>query len=598
MMRLKNFTDNKIKGQKAAGAAWRKEIPGFLLVAAAFVLTGFLCPLVFSLNDDAMMRSILSGSYTGTPDGHAVYMKYPLTGILSLLYRVSRAVPWFTLFFAGSMAVCVFIILKLTGKNIRSRLLRTAGILLAAELIVLLLWRHYVVMHYTIAAALIGGTAVLLMAEGGSEKSLSKSGTAGSLCLLYLCYMVRSQVFFLTLPFLLAAAAWDVFQVPVWKTIKNKLCAWARYAGIFLAGFLLLAGINRLMYGSDAWQHYLAYNEARTQLYDYTVILPYEKYEDIYKEAGITKEQYRLLEEYGTVLDQELDARALDMLARKTEEIHAWNNPWKELFKDRFQEYYYRSLHGNDFPYNAVVLFLYVAAAAGCLLSKQWCRLGLLVLTGLGRSCIWLYLMMQGRYPERVTVSLYLIETLLLAGICLQFLGGYAAGRHKEKEKFLWKTGYTAGLLGAAALALLPCVWTEVQKGISRAEAQQQCQEEWEPLKEYMLEREDSFFYVDVYSVVVVSGMQYEAAGYENYMLLGGWMTRHALQQDKQDSTGYASAAEALARGENIYLVTAHDRYPQWIEEYLRSLGYDTKFRLYEETGGYHIYTALQEQTQ
>lgn len=597
MMRLKNFTDKRIKGQKAAGAAWRKEIPGFLLVAAAFVLTGFFCPLVFGFNDDAMMRSILSGSYTGVPDGHAVYMKYPLTGILSLLYRVSRAVPWFTLFFAGSMAVCVYIILKLTGKSIRSRLLRAAGVLLAAELIVLLLWRHYVVMHYTIEAALIGGTAVLLMAEGSSEKGLSKSRAAGSLCLLYLCYMVRSQVFFLTLPFLLAAAAWEIFREPVWKTMKGRLRAWGIYAGILITGLFLLSGINRLMYGSGPWKEYQAYNEARTRLYDFTGILPYDKYQEVYEEAGITGQQYELLQEYGTVLDQELDAGALNKLAGAAEEIYAGQNSGKELLKEKFIEYYYRTLH-QDFPYNAAVIFLYAAAAAGCLLSKQWCRLGLLVLTGLGRSCIWLYLMMQGRYPERVTVSLYLIEILLLAGICLQFLGRYAAGRRKEKGKLLWKTEYTAGLLGAAALALLPCVWAEVQKGVSRAEAQQQCQEEWEPLKEYMLEREDSFFYVDVYSAVAVSGMQYEAAGYENYMLLGGWMTRYALQQDKQESTGYASAAEALARGEKIYLVMARDRTPQWIEEYLRTLGYDTKFRLYEEAGGYHIYTALQKQTQ
>lgn len=597
MMRLKNFTDKRIKGQKAAGAAWRKEFPGFLLVAAAFVLAGFLCPLVFGFNDDAMMRSIVSGSYTGTPDGHAVYMKYPLTGILSALYRISRAVPWFTLFFAGSMAVCVYIILKLTGKNIRRRLPRIAGMLLAAELIVLLLWRHYVVMHYTIAAALIGGTAVLLMAEGSGENGFSKSRAAGSLCLLYLCYMVRSQVFFLTLPFLLAAAAWEIFREPVWRSMKGRLRAWGVYAGILVTGLFLLAGINRLMYGSGPWKEYQAYNEARTRLYDFTGILPYDKYKEVYEEAGITRQQYELLQEYGTVLDQELDARALNMLAGAAENIYAGQNPGKELLKEKFIEYYYRTLH-QDFPYNAAVIFLYAAAAAGCLLSKQWCRLGLLLLTGLGRSSIWLYLMMQGRYPERVTVSLYLIETLLLAGICLQFLGRYAAGRHKEKGKFFWKTGYTAGFVGAAALALLPCVWAEVQKGVSQAEAQQRCQKEWEPLKEYMLEREDSFFYVDVYSAVAVSGMQYEAAEYENYMLLGGWMTRYALQTDKQASTGYASAAEALARGENIYLVMAPDRSPRWIEEYLNSLGYDTKFSLYEEAGGYHIYTALQKQTQ
>jgi len=66
---------------------------------------------VFYLNDDVTMRSIMSGAYTGTPDAHAVYMKYPLTYLLSLCYRLTDVVPWLEIFFYACTALCGWTIL-------------------------------------------------------------------------------------------------------------------------------------------------------------------------------------------------------------------------------------------------------------------------------------------------------------------------------------------------------------------------------------------------------------------------------------------------------------------------------------------------------
>ena len=89
---------------KAAGRKW-------LCIGTLFIVTVVLIILstpVFYLNDDVTMRSILSGAYTGTPDGHAVYMQYPLSGVLAILYRVVGFIPWMELFFVGTVLTGMF----------------------------------------------------------------------------------------------------------------------------------------------------------------------------------------------------------------------------------------------------------------------------------------------------------------------------------------------------------------------------------------------------------------------------------------------------------------------------------------------------------
>ena len=64
------------------------------------------------------MRDILSGAYAGVPDGHAVYMKYPLTGMLSLLYRLTGKIPWFSAFLAGCFLLSASLVIgELVGRT-------------------------------------------------------------------------------------------------------------------------------------------------------------------------------------------------------------------------------------------------------------------------------------------------------------------------------------------------------------------------------------------------------------------------------------------------------------------------------------------------
>lgn len=576
MMWLKNSTD---KG---------KAVLGFAIIAALPGILGLWFPLVYGFNDDTMLRSILSGSYTGTPDGHAVYMRYPLTGLLSLLYRISDRVPWLTLFFSGCMAICVYLIVRLTVQKIRSKGNRILCFILLSLVLALLLLRYYVLMHYTVVAALLAGTALFVLLAGGKEGFQDRSRKIGSLLLLFLSYMIRSQVFFLAMPFLFVGVLWVFLQDGGVDGRRKCLGSGGRYAAVLVAGILLFAGWNEIMYSSAEWQKYEKYNDARTQLYDYAGILPYEAFSGVYEEIGFSEIEYKALDKYETLLLDEIDAKQLEELAQKTEKIKQEQTSFRDQFTKKLQEYYYRTLHEQDFPQNGILILLYIAVVLLCIWAKKYWGLLLLVCMTGGRSIIWLYLMLKGRYPERVTTSLYLIEGLLLAGFCLYLLESRQEVPSVHNKS--WKRWCTPVSMIVGILLCIQPLYQEAAEVYRLASEQEQSQQEWEELLAYMNRSEESFFYVDLYSVVSVSGRQYEANSYENYFLLGGWMTRSVLQENKQRQLGYKSALEALAEGVSVYLVLADGEDTQWFEEYFAFRNLPVTFDLYDQIGRYRIY--------
>ena len=53
-------------------------ITAMVLTLASFLIIRAKYSFVPEANDDAVIRSILSGNYTGTPEAHAIQLQYPL----------------------------------------------------------------------------------------------------------------------------------------------------------------------------------------------------------------------------------------------------------------------------------------------------------------------------------------------------------------------------------------------------------------------------------------------------------------------------------------------------------------------------------------
>lgn len=81
------MTDGHTK--RKAGRVCGALVFTFLLVLFLAVKFDFY----YDLNDDTMIKDILSGAYTGTPDGHCIQMLYPLSWILALFYKAIPIIP-------------------------------------------------------------------------------------------------------------------------------------------------------------------------------------------------------------------------------------------------------------------------------------------------------------------------------------------------------------------------------------------------------------------------------------------------------------------------------------------------------------------------
>ena len=68
---------------------------------AAMIATGLSGDYFFDLNDDVLIKDILSGAYTGAPEGHNIQMLYPISLFISLFYRLGVNIDWYGIFLCG-----------------------------------------------------------------------------------------------------------------------------------------------------------------------------------------------------------------------------------------------------------------------------------------------------------------------------------------------------------------------------------------------------------------------------------------------------------------------------------------------------------------
>ncbi|MBO5283227.1 MAG: hypothetical protein J6B43_08900 [Lachnospiraceae bacterium] len=536
---------------------WQIRGAAVILLLLLMAAAGGVTAPVYYLNDDVTMRSIVSGAYTGTPDGHAVYMKYPLTFLLAGLYRLSGGlgirVPWFDLLLAGCILLAGAGILigcweAMAEKGLRLQLLwGLTGVLVFAGLLL----PQYLYLHYTIVAALLAGSALFLWGNG------SKRGL--SLVLLGLCYLVRSQVFFLSLPFLLVAVLDGLLRAGK-AGLRQEAGKQGRALLLLAVMTVLFWGIHSIGYGSEAWQSYEKYNDSRTALYDYTDFLSTDRYQESYEELGLTWEQYLVLSYYDTMLDPTIDAGVLDQAVQQIREQKE-EVPAGGYLKHCLQAYY-RHARYDGRPYSLVWLGCYGILVLLLVFHKNWVRLLLTGALAAGRSLIWIYLIAQGRFPERIWISLYLLEILLLMGMLLRESrenGGKPIGSRQQ-----WLTGGVAVLCLALFGAVAP---GQLQEADRRAQEQRRKQTEWEILTDSLEEQGGTLYLMDVFSAVAYAGKLYEADDGQ-VMLLGGWLTRSPLAQQRLAQYGAGDAAEALLRP-GVYLAAAKERDMTWLQSYL-----------------------------
>ena len=161
----------------------------------------------YDLNDDTMIKDIVSGAYTGQPSGYCIQMLYPLAWCIALCYRAIPTVPWYGLFLCLCQFGVIFLItvrLLSLAQRVRTGLL---ALVVEAALAVGLFLREIVVIQYSVTAGICmaGAVFLFLTAKNADKPSVFFRRNLIPLLLVVLSFLIRTEICMMLLPFLLLA---------------------------------------------------------------------------------------------------------------------------------------------------------------------------------------------------------------------------------------------------------------------------------------------------------------------------------------------------------------------------------------------------------
>ncbi len=608
-------------------------------LGALFLYAGLRFDFYLDLNDDVLIKDILSGVYTGEPEALTVQLLWPLGGLVSLLYRILPVVPVYGLFLWVCQAGSLFVILKrslrfASGLPGKAFLCVTETLMAASCLLY-----HLVFVQYTVASGLLLGAAAvwLLTDEKREAEAVSKGRCAGqrqsaaapaasffrnqSVSFLYrnlpavllalLSFCLRSEMLLLLLPLAAVGALWKWLQEKRFWTKRNA----ASYLGLFglmLFGMGLSLLCDRAAYGAEEWKEFRVLFDARTQIYDFNsaAVRSYGENQAFYDSLGVTEAECALLENYNYGADDEIDTALLEQVAaygREKEGYFVHSLPeglW--LYRERLRNN--QELHFQEMPFllmeAALAVFLILTAlcvkdGAGRPDRRRRRRiLGMLALTACARSALWLYLILRERVPERISHPLYAVEILILGMCLLTELRGIGEERRAFGESRAWKkpagrdgacgrhaSGWQIlSVKAAAGVLLLAVSLSGLPREAARTAQEYESRQETDALdrtaRAFYQANPQNLYLADVMSTVEFSGKLFDTdRRLGNFDLLGGWLCKSPHAQKKLGAFGHASLEEALLFGENVYLVAEPEVSWDWLEALFQEKGYSVQAR-------------------
>lgn len=590
-----------------------KQRENFIIALAVPVILALIAGLYFDyyydLNDDVLMKDILAGVYTGTPEGHNIQMLWLISAFISLFYRICRTLPWYGLFLCFCHFGCLFLILKrsfsfcmtLKGKLVTAV---TEGVLFGA-----LFMEHLIYAQYTVTCTLLAGTAAFLFfttdneLQGGAfvKKNIP------SILLVAVAFLVRSEMLLLVFPMICVAgvAKWGSERKIFTKANTTKYFS---VFGLIILGILIGQGTHMIAYSSAPWQTFTEFFDNRTELYDFQVPPTYEENKEFYENIGLSQSEKILLDNYNFGMDEEIDEKLVGEIAVYAGQQKSQAMPFTDKMKIKLQNYTYRLTHGqgvagSDYPWNYAIILGYVAAfglavpkrkTASKDLSKTrhylYNILGvswkLILLFGV-RTALWMYILMGDRDPERITHSLYLMELCILAAMV------FAEIKQISSEK-VKKTAPLVCMAGFMILAVI--IWpTQLRSVLDRQTQRAEVNAPYEELYSYLTtgEQADNFYFIDVYSSVSYSEKMFTDVdnSLDNYDIMGGWACKSPLQRKKMAAFGIDNMEQALRDSDNVFFVRKTSEDMKWLTAYYEGHGTPVETRLVDTVAGiFEIY--------
>jgi len=546
----------------------------------------------YNLNDDMLMKDIVSGMYTGVPQGHNIQMLFPISWLISIPYFLFKNISWYGLFYLVCNYCCIFLIMKRIQEKLQGKFIKLGFLALGLFFLgAFFLW-DLIFIQYTVTSAILGTTAIFLFLtnEPNADFKWFMRQNAASILLVVLAFLVRSEMLLLLVPYIGVAGIvkWSQEEKPFSSDNFKKYLS---VIGLMVAGIVVSLGIHTLAYSSDEWKQFNEFFDNRTQLYDYQKIPAYEGNEAFYEGIGLTSSQQKLLENYNFGIEESIDEKVMGEVATYADQIRTVSQPQRII--EAVKQYYRRLVYEHETPdWEVIILALYGMGVIICLLQKKYKNIfHFLLLFGV-RSSIWIYLLYGERTPERLTHSVYFVELMMLTAFILLI-------RHRDEEKKMSYTQYCKPV--TAAMVMILCL-IQVGAGITNINEEIKKREtmnvEYQALQEYCAMNTDSYYFLDIYSIVAYTEKVFapEVSKIKNYDYMGGWGCKSPLYYDKLKAFQLDTMEQGITSERFVYLISKSDSDISWLSNYLKEKGYVSKVNITDtiQVGDKNIFNVYQ----
>lgn len=537
----------------------------------------------YQANDDITIKNILSGVYTGTPESRNIQMHYPMSLLISLLYRIGRGIPWYGLLLCTAHFFSFGYIAYNTCKVINKTWLKAIVATVEVTLFTSAMLYEIVFTQYTVTVGIIAAAGMfgLYLSDRTLEPKEFIKRNIPNFILIFVAFITRSEMLLLMMPFICLAGLFkctDTDKTNGEKAFDKK--SLIKYFGAF-AIILISLGIGQLIhtvaYMTPEWKEFVKFFDNRTELYDYQFVPSYEGNEAFYDSINLKKEEVTLLENYNFGIDSDITADTLKQVADYAKSLKGDKSSLITRMKAAIPDYKYILRYGQEndvYGRNLRELYLVGMLMLVLLIIKnnELLRIWQPALLFIVRSGLWLYMISTGRYPARITHSLYFIELVLIIGMII-----FQAKKERQK-RFPMATVLAIMLFALFCVSVFAINYQRVQQeSIQRDNAN----EEKDALHEYCKAHPENYYFVDVYSFCssMDDHVEYSEKIFENvdntinnYDYLGGWIMNSPHTWDKLSNYGIEKEKDEIEKSitdkENVYVIVRDDRDTDWISDY------------------------------
>lgn len=544
-----------IENRTGRGALWNALL-ALALTALFFAVSILLYEYTYGVIDDPFIATVLNGAYTGTPDAHVVYIKYPLAWLLTVLFRLIPGINWHFLLLTGCFAVCVFSVSFRICSNVKRISLK----LIFSALFMLLFWlcmaKMILTAHYSMCAATLAAAGIFHFATiryNASRLNQILNGAA-AVFMLWVAYALRARTVFMLLPLAGILFLYKFFREKPAFRLKNLLRWLAVPAALFI-GLGAIELLHNSQYQSAQWKAFLSFNDARTTLYDFYGLPEYTENRELYESLNISGAREYMYEKYYLELTDGVPEDALNRIADARVAEYAETMPFGKRVLATLKALPANLVLKTYAPVNWICAASFIIIMLIALIMAKW-RVFLAVLGGILATLIpWLWMIYMGKPTSRVTMGIWAADLLFLTALLIDNADEIRDWvlRHRKGTKAQVFAFIASAILGAALIFGIAKDYGSVTGSLNKTIESGQVRsalEEW-------CERQPENLYICESGIV--NGLGFDVKKIDNSLQNlywpGGWPAKMAQSRQIWERFGFDDVEKAIAENRNVFII-------------------------------------------